>query len=113
MNKATNHNGANTMANYDNNNKGAGWWKKDKNNNHYQSGKVTINDQDYYLSIFKNVRKQKSNHPDFNVSVTIPKTQQQPPQQNQRFQNQQPQQGSNIEFQDFDQNTLGDSEVPF
>jgi len=82
------------MANYDNNNKGALWWKKDKNNHNYQSGKVTINGSDYYISVFKNQHKKENKHPDFNVIVSVPKNQQGGQQSNQGQ--------SNIEFQDFD-----------
>jgi len=94
------------MPNYDNKNKGALWWKKDKNQKNYQTGTININGTDVYISIFKNQFKKENKHPDFTVMVSFPKKQ--------GFQQQQPQQQqSNIEFQDFDQNTLGDDEVPF
>ena len=54
---------------YDNTNKGALWFKNDKNGNRYQNGKININGNEFWISVFENNKKTNPNQPDFNVSI--------------------------------------------
>lgn len=60
------------MSNYDNDLKGAAWVKTAKSGLKYMGGSVEINGQKYFISIFKNTKKQQENHPDYNIVLNMP-----------------------------------------
>lgn len=52
---------------YDSNLKGALWQKIGKEGKKYYSGQITIDGQEYYVSLFKNEKKITDKHPDLNL----------------------------------------------
>ena len=60
---------------YDNTGKGAGWIKPDKNGDKYISAKVNIDGVDHSINIYKNKYKKEAKHPDYNLLVLKPKSQ--------------------------------------
>ena len=81
---------------------GALWRKFDKNNREYQSGTVEINKQVFQIIIFPNYRKQKDNHPDYEIFFLKPRDEYQEREQ----QAQQVEQGNGINDEEIDVSNL-------
>jgi len=93
---------------YNNNNRGALWLTKAKKTGQtYMRGEVIINGQKYYLSVFKNNKKQSEKHPDYNIVINLPQQNKTINQVNQTF-NDPYKESSNIEFAD-----NKDQDIPF
>lgn len=59
------------MSDYDNNGKGALWLKTAKSGIKYMSGEFEWKGEKFKIAVFKNTKKQKETHPDYNVAVEV------------------------------------------
>ncbi len=61
------------MTNYNNDSIGAFWQKKDKNDQTYYTGKVEINGEEHYVTLFKNKYFSEENKPFFIAKKSLKK----------------------------------------
>ena len=54
---------------YDNNMKGSAWNKTSAKGTEYISGSITIDNQEYWISIFTNTQKKSEKSPDFSITL--------------------------------------------